>query len=192
MAQPEPTDGDGGSPHHSYSNNSFESSLVRYPCRTVCNIFWGNRLATQPYYCDGDRPVAFSSLWPDVRTFVELYSEGEMTVALPDIIRLLLASRSYPQLEGLVERGHIGWDHRMEQDQCTLIHLLCALKCEPLVESALKQLPQNGLLGVKDKDGELHTRSWWGWGSGLQLVHHHCLILFQIALQSMSASLLVC
>lgn len=136
-----------------HSNNSFESSLIRYPCRTVCNTFWGNRLASQPFIC-GDTPISFPSLLPDAGTFTSFYREGGMAVALPDIVRLLLATGSYPQLEGLQKSGHIPWEHELVQDKCTLIHMVCALNCEQLLEAALKQVPQNGLLTIKDSQGE--------------------------------------
>ena len=135
------------------SNGSFESSLVRYPCRTVCNLFWGNRLASRPFTC-GDTPISFPSLWPDVAVFTSLYREGGLAAALPDIVRLLLATGGYPQLDGLQKSGQLSWEHELEQDKCTLIHMVCALNCEPLLEAALKQVPQNGLLTIKDAQGE--------------------------------------
>ena len=73
-----------------------------------------------------------------------------MAVALPDIVRLLLATGSYPQLEGL----QLSWEQELEQDKCSLIHMVCALNCEQLLEAALKQAPQNGLLTIKDSQGE--------------------------------------
>ena len=81
-----------------------------------------------------------------------------MAVALPDIVRLLLATGSYPQLEGLRRSRQLSWEQELEQDKCSLIHMVCALDCEQLLEAALKQAPQNGLLTMKDSQGE-----WCGW-----------------------------
>lgn len=79
-----------------------------------------------------------------------------MDVALADMVKLLLASGSYMQVEELIKHGIISWDYKLEQDDLTytLIHLVCALNCKPLLENMLKQIPKNGILSVKDSEGE--------------------------------------
>ena len=142
------------------SSGSFESSLVRYPCRTVCNLFWGNSLASRPF-TDGDIPISFPSLWPDVAIFTDMYRESDMGVALPDIVRLLLATRSYPQLEGLQRFCQLSWEQELEQDKCSLIHMVCALNCDQLLEAALtplRQAQKKELLARTDSQGECAVR----------------------------------
>lgn len=134
-------------------SHSFESSLVTSPCKTVCNIFWGNRLAARPF-TEGDPPIRFHTLWPDDRTFVDLYREGGMEVACCHIVKLLLASSSIRPLEALVRGKLIEWDQRFQGDQFTLVHLVCALNVEPVLEMILNHTPQNGLFNTRDSSGE--------------------------------------
>lgn len=128
-------------------------------CRVqLCDI-WGSRLSAESFR-DGDPPLSFPSLWPDASTFVSQYRDGHMDVALADMVKLLLASGSYLQMEELIKHGIISWDYMLEQDNLTytLIHLVCALNCKPLLESMVKQIPKNGILSVKDSEGE-HNRN---------------------------------
>ena len=127
------------------------------PCRVLCDKFWGSRLSAESF-CEGDPLLSFPSLWADASTFVSQYRDGHMDVALADMVKLLLASGSYLQMEELIKHGIISWDYTLEQDNLTcrptLIHLVCALNCKPLLESMLKQIPKNGILSVKDSEHE--------------------------------------
>ena len=138
-------------------SGSFECSRLVRSCRTTaCNLCWGNRLASRPF-TDGDTLISFPSLWPDVATFTYLYRECDMGEALPDIVRLLLATRTYPQLEGLQQSHQLSWEQELEQDKCSLIHMVCALNCDQLLEAALtplKQAQSNELLTRMDSQGE--------------------------------------
>lgn len=146
-----------GSPSRASSSSSdpysFESSLVTSPCKAVCNIFWGNRLAARPF-TEGDERIIFSSLWPDPRTFVDLYKDGGMEVACCHIVKLLLSSCSQKPLEALVQQGLVSWDRGFQNGQFTLVHLVCALSSEPVLEVILKHAPQNGLWSTKDSNSE--------------------------------------
>lgn len=148
-----------------------ESSLAKNPWRTLCNLFWGNRIAAQPYF-EGQAPISFPSLWPDGRTFTELFKEAGMALACYDMVKLLITSGSLDPLEAMLERGLISWEHRSGHQTCrsvldvhnmndacrfpggvTLMHLVCVLRCEGAVQLMQKFPPQNGLWAVKDSEG---------------------------------------
>ena len=139
--------------HH--DPHPFESSLVSNPCKTFCNIFWGNRLAARPFM-EGDPVISFSSLWPDDRNFVDLYREGGMEQVSYHIVKLLLASDSTRQLEVLLKAGLLTWEYGFQDRKVTLIHLICALNSKDMLELALKLAPANGLWSIKDGNSKTY------------------------------------
>ena len=77
-----------------------------------------------------------------------------MEVACCHIVKLLLTSGSLKPLVALVQEGLITWDHSFQNPQFMVVHLVCALGCEPLLERILKNAPQNGLWTAKDGNSE--------------------------------------
>lgn len=90
---------------------SQSSSIDTSPPLKVCNAFWGNRLASQPHF-PGSECIDFSSLWPDKRTFVELYRMCSMNEICCDLVKLLLTSNTLEPLIGLLSGGLITWDYK--------------------------------------------------------------------------------
>ena len=99
-----------------------ETSLAKNPWRTLCNLFWGNRIAARPYV-EGQGPIDFPSLWPDGRTFTELFQEAGMALACYDMVKLLLTSESMEPFEAMLEKGLINWEHRLVHPLIVCAHL---------------------------------------------------------------------
>ena len=90
--------------------DSLEGYMMRSPWLTVCNVLWGNRLATSQHSI-GSRPISFPSLWPrERRSFLELYSHGGMGSSVYEIVKLLLTSSSFGPLDALLDNDVISWD----------------------------------------------------------------------------------
>ena len=79
---------------------------------TVCNVFWGNRLASQPHL-PYDAKLNFSDFWPDKRTFIELYRmTTDSERLLDDLVKLLLASHTLEPLQALLSERLLKWDQK--------------------------------------------------------------------------------
>jgi hypothetical protein len=121
--------------------------------RVVSNVFWGNRLAALPHF-PGKENVCFSSLWPDKKTFLEMYQlcEGEDTIH--HLVKLLLASKSLIQFEALISERLLSWDHKFADD-VTLTHLLCALNPNDSSQLFLNYMPDNNVWIARDRLGKI-------------------------------------
>lgn len=91
-------------------SDTLDKSLVHDPWLTVCNVFWGNKLASHPFTAGSD-VIPFCSLWPNERAFVELYQMNGMEGTRYDVVKLLLTSQSLAPLEVLLNERLLAWEH---------------------------------------------------------------------------------
>lgn len=78
------------------------TSHAQHHTRIICNSLWGQRLTFHPYV-SGEEPIVFSSLWPEKRTLVEIYSDAELNKQPYDLCKLLLSTNSHKALDMLLD-----------------------------------------------------------------------------------------
>lgn len=91
-------------------SDTLDQSLVHNPWLTVCNVFWGNKLASHPFTVDS-AVIPFRSLWPNERAFIELYQMNGMEGTRYDVVKLLLTSQSLAPFEALLNERLLTWEH---------------------------------------------------------------------------------
>lgn len=138
---------------------------------TVCNVFWGNRLASQPHLPHNAR-LNFSAFWPDKRTFIELYRlTTDSARLLDDLVKLLLASHTLEPLQALLSEGILKWDQKYAgmhvivisfflyyytrfPGNMTFAHLVCAVNPAALLHLLVNYTPEaHGTWTTKDNKG---------------------------------------
>lgn len=99
---------------------------------TVCNVFWGNRLASQPHLPHDDL-LDFTRFWPDKRTFIDLYQmTSDSEDLLYDTVKLLLTSNTLEPLEALLSEGLLKWDQKYAYIACIACTIIVSLVLDSL------------------------------------------------------------